>query len=543
PAAVMPAYHDIDGVPCTSNRSLVTGLLKQQWGFEGLVVADYEAIVQLLHEHCIASDMAEAAALAFHAGMDIEFPGYTVFKDGLIEALYRGLITRDALDRAVLRVLEEKFRLGLFAHPYIKEDAIELGTKENHDLAVLVAEKSMVLLKNDGTLPLQHVNSIALIGPLADHPYAMFGGYSPPIHLQGSLGPEETVPRRAKTIRSALKEVLGNVSLSFEPGCMLYESPVEKAIFFPGDVPENDEGSHELSQDLQGIEKAVATVKSCDATVLVVGDLAGLFRQGTVGEGSDTASLRLPGVQEELLDAVLATGKPVVVVLVSGRPYTIKKAVLQASAILAAWLPGEGGGEAIARTLVGLNNPGGKTTLSFPKSAGAMPYAYNHFKKAGGLKVQPQFGSLFPFGHGLSYTAFSWEDFHVENPMVQSDEAFRFSLTIRNSGSYKGDEVVQVYLRDKVASIVRPVKELKGFCRVSLLPGEQKKLIFTLPTDMLSFVDSTLQRVLESGSFLLQVGKSSEDIVFSEDVTVLGKSKVFSKDWRCLSSVSITDCT
>lgn len=543
PGSVMPAYHDIDGVPCTSNRSLITDLLKHQWGFDGLVVADYEAIVQLFHDHRVASDMAEAAALAFNAGMDIELPGYTVFKEGLIEALYRGLITNDALDEAVLRVLQEKYNQGVFEHPFIKEDAIELGTEKNHALAVEVAEKSLVLLKNDGTLPLKQAGSVALVGPLADHPYAMFGGYSTPIHLQGSHGPEETVPLHAKTIRAALSEVLGDVPLTFEPGCMLYESKVEKAIFFPGDVPEDEEGAHELSQDTQGIEKAVAAAVSSDVTVMVVGDIAGLFRQGTVGEGSDADSLKLPGVQEQLMEAVLATGKPVVVVLVSGRPYTMHHAVSQASAILATWLPGEGGGEAIARTLVGLNNPGGKTILSFPKCAGSMPYAYNHFKKAGGLKVQPKFGALYPFGHGLSYTTFDWDDFQVENPMIQGDEEFHFSLTVRNGGTCGGDEVVQVYLQDKVASIVRPVKELKAFCRVPLQPGEQKRISFTIPADILSFVGSDARRVLEPGSFLLQVGKSSEDIVFSEEIAVVGKSKVFSKDWRFLSSVSVTDCT
>ncbi len=543
PGSVMPAYHDIDGVPCTSNRALVTDLLKQQWGFDGLVVADYEAVVQLLHDHRVASDMAEAAALAFNAGMDIELPGYTVFREGLIEALYRGLIKDDALDEAVLRVLEEKFRQGLFEHPYIKEDAITLRTEKSHALAREVAEKSLVLLKNDGSLPLKDVKSIALIGPLADHPYAMFGGYSPPIHLQGSHGPEETVPDQAKTIRSALAEVLKDTEMVFEPGCMLYENKVEKAIFFPGDVPEDGEGAHELSKDTQGIAKAVAAASRADVTVLVVGDIAGLFRQGTVGEGSDADSLELPGVQEQLLDAVLETGKPVIVVLVSGRPYTIERAVHKASAILATWLPGEGGGEAIARTLVGLNNPGGKTTLSFPKSAGSMPYAYNHFKKAGGLKVQPQFGALYPFGHGLSYTTFNWEDFEVENPMIQCDEEIRFSLTVKNTGKVQGDEVVQVYVQDKVASIVRPVQELKAFKRVSLDAGEKKRIFFTIPADVLSFVGSDQRRVLECGTFTLQIGSSSGSIIFSEDIAVLGKSKAFPRDWRCLSSVSVTDCT
>lgn len=540
PGSVMPAYHDIDGIPCTSNHGLVTDLLKKQWGFDGLVVADYEAIVQLFKDHQVANDMAEAAALAFNAGMDIELPGFTVFKEGLIEAFYRGLVSAEQLDQSVLRVLEEKFRQGLFENPYIQEDAIDLGSAQNHALAKEVAEKSMVLLKNDGTLPLGKGCKVALIGALADHPYAMFGGYAPPVHLQGSHGPEETVPALAKTIKGALEEVLGQDQVLFEPGCMLYESRLERAVFFPGDVQESDGGQrHELSSDTSRIRMAVETSNQADVTVLVVGDLAGLFGQGTVGEGSDTASFTLPGVQEQLMNELIATGNKVVVVLVSGRPYTMDCAVAHANAIVAAWLPGEGGGEAIARTLVGLNNPSGRTTLSFPKSAGAMPYAYNHHKKAGGVPIQKQFGAMYPFGHGLSYTHFGWSDFKVENTQVDTNNEFSISLTVQNLGKIAGDEVVQLYIHDKVASVVRPVKELKAFARVGLEAGEKKQLVFTLPVDMLSFVGERMERVLESGGFDLLVGRSSEDIVFRSDLFVLGETKLFPKAWRCFTSVAV----
>lgn len=540
PGSVMPAYHDIDGIPCTSNHSLITDLLIKQWGFDGLIVADYEAIVQLVNDHHVANDMAEAAALAFNAGMDIELPGFTVFKEGLIEALYRGLVTDAALNRSVLKVLEEKFRQGLFEKPYIQEDSIEIGSEKNHILAREVAEKSLVLLKNDGTLPLKRGMKIALIGALADHPYAMFGGYAAPVHLQGSHGPKETVPVLAKTIRSALEEVMGPDNVLFEPGCMLYESKVERAIFFPGDVQKEEGGNaHELSSDLSRITLACEASSKADATVLVVGDLAGLFGQGTVGEGSDASSFTLPGVQEQLMNQVLETGKPVVVVLVSGRPYTMHKAVRDASAILAAWLPGEGGGEAIARTLAGLNNPGGRTPLSFPKSVGAMPYAYNHHKKAGGLPTQKQFGCLFPFGHGLSYSRFAWSDFQVEQSQISTSGEFKVSLHVENTGPVGGDEVIELYMHDKVASIVRPVKELKAFARVSLQPGEKKKVLFTLPADLFSFIGERMERVLETGSFDLLVGKSSDDIVFASELSILGENKILPKSWRCLSSVSI----
>jgi len=540
PGSVMPAYHDIDGIPCTSNYSLVTDLLKKQWGFDGLIVADYEAIVQLVNDHHVADDMAEAAALAFNAGMDIELPGFTVFKEGLIEALYRGLVTDEALDRSVLRILEEKLRQGVFEHPYIQEEAIDIGSAKNHALAREVAEKSLVLLKNDGTLPLKKGMKVALIGALADHPYAMFGGYAPPVHLQGSHGPKETVPALAKTIRTALEDVMGKEQVLFEPGCMLYESKVERAVFFPGDVNGQGGGTaHELSKDTSRIKRACEASSKADATILVVGDLAGLFGQGTVGEGSDASSLNLPGVQEQLMDEVLKTGKPVVVVLVSGRPYTMHAAVTDARAILSAWLPGEGGGEAIARTLVGLNNPSGRSPLSFPKSVGAMPYVYNHHKKAGGLPTQKQFGSLFPFGHGLSYTSFAWSDFQVEQNQIPNNGEFKVSLQVENSGKVGGDEVIELYIHDKVASIVRPVKELKAFARVSLEPGEKKKVLFTLPADLFSFIGERMERVLERGSFDLLVGKSSDDIVFTSEISILGEHKVLPKSWRCLSSVSI----
>jgi beta-glucosidase len=258
-----------------------------------------------------------------------------------------------------------------------------------------------------------------------------------------------------------------------------------------------------------------------------------------VGEGSDAASFTLPGVQEQLMQEVLQTGKPVVVVLVSGRPYTIDKAVTDARAILCTWLPGEGGGEAIARTLVGLNNPSGKTPLSFPKSVGSMPYFYNHTKKAGGLPVQKQFGTLYPFGHGLSYTSFTWSDFQVEQSQITNTGEFKMSLQVQNSGTVAGDEVVELYIHDKVASLVRPVKELKAFARVSLKPGEKKKVVFSLPAELFSFIGERMERVLESGSYELFVGKSCDDIVFTSELSILGEDKVLSNSWRCLSSSSI----
>jgi len=506
---VMPAYHDLDGVPCTSNKELVVDLLKGQWGFSGLIVADYEAVAQLEKDHHVAKDQAEAAALALKAGMDIELPGFTVFKKGLVSAFKRGLITMDEIDRAVLMVLTEKYRQGIFEKPYIPEDGLILNTDEHHSLAVEVAQKSLVLLKNDGLLPLQKEQKIALIGPLADHPYAMYGGYTAAVHLQGSAKPEQTVPARSKTIKTAL-EAYGNIE--YQPGCMIFESAIERSIFFPGEA-EGHEGSiaKTISSDTSRIGDAIKLAKDSDVVILALGDLVGLFQQGTTGEGSDANTLRLPGVQEELLEAILATGKPTVVLLVSGRPYTLNSAAEQAGAIVATWLPGQGGGEAIAQTLFGEKNFSGKTTLSFPFSAGAMPYAYNHHKKAGGLPKQLGFGARYPFGHGLSYTTFAYEEPKLANEHVALDGDVEVTLKVKNTGSVAGDEVVQLYIHDRHASLVRPVKELKAFARVSLAVGEEKEVRFRFKTDLLSFVKNG-KRIVEGGEFDLYLASSSEDI-------------------------------
>ena len=542
PGAVMPAYHDIDGEPCSSSHSLITGLLKNTWGFDGLVVADYEAPMQLFADHKVARDVAEAAALALKAGMDMELPSSTTFKDGLLEAVGRGLVEMAEVDASVLKILLEKYRLGLFDHPFIEIDAIELGSSENHGLAVEVAEKSMVLLKNTGVLPLPQAGSIALIGPLADHPYAMLSGYSAPVHLQGSSNPEDTVPARALSIRKALESVRGKATIRYGQGCKIYDNSFKDAVYFPGDVSENEQNSLQLpSSDTSGIHSAVALAKESDVAVVVVGDLVGLFQHGTVGEGSDVSSLKLPGVQQQLLDAVLETGKPVVVVLVSGRPYELGNALEGAEAILATWLPGEGGGEATARILFGLAVPGGKTPLSFPKTAGAMPHFYNYSFKAPGLPKQRQFESMFPFGYGLSYTQFSYGDCSVDALTVSNDGTLRVSAIIGNTGTYSGDEVVQLYVRDCQASIVRPVKELKGFARVSLVPGTRRRVVFALPVDMLSFIADGTTRIVEPGAFEIMIGRSSRDIVWSEEVEVLGPERVLPHDWRFQTDVTIEE--
>ncbi|MDT4763232.1 glycoside hydrolase family 3 N-terminal domain-containing protein [Sphaerochaeta sp. PS] len=533
PGSAMPAYHDIDGQPCSSSRPLITDLLRKQWGFDGLVVADYEAPAQLFNDHKVAPDLAHAAAMALYAGIDIELPSGTAYKKGLMQAVQKGLLSMADLNEAVLRVLEEKFRQGLFDNPYIDTGSIILNSQQSHDLALESATKSLVLLKNDKILPLSPSGTVAVIGPLADHPHAMYNGYSAPIHLQGAKGDASTIPAKAKTIRVAIEEASSTVKVLYEPGCMLYESKVEQAVFFPGDVPQSDgASSHRLSENTSRIANAVAVAQKADAVVLVVGDLVGLFQQGTVGEGSDVSSLTLPGVQQQLVDAILDTGKPVILVLVSGRPYDIYSASKKASAIVAAWLPGEGGGEAIADILFGKANPSGKTPLSFPHCAGALPYAYNHTPKAKGLPRQKEFGALYPFGHGLSYTQFSYADCSLDKETLTTRGSVKVSVTVTNIGSVAGDEIVQLYVHDKVASIVRPVKELKGFARVSLQGKAATRVTFLLSAEMLSFVADGQHRIVEPGVFEIMVGKSSEDIVWTGEITVTGKTRILGQEWK-----------
>lgn len=533
PGALMPAYHDIDGVPCSADRDLLQGLLRRDWGFDGLIVADYEAVSQLHRDQKIAKDLAEASAMALKAGMDLELPSSTAFREGLLEAVRRNLVEVTLIDASVKRILIEKFRLGVFDHPFIDIEGIDLGSDSHHRLAVEAAEKSIVMLKNDGTLPLDPQGTIAIIGPLADHPYAMFSGYSYPVHLQGAGTPQQTIPSRVKTIKKAIESTCPDATILFEPGCMLFESPFEEAIFFPGDVSVKSKKKEQvLSTNTSRIGDAVAAAEKSDAVVLVVGDVVGLFQQGTAGEGSDVSSLRLPGIQQQLVDAVLDTGKPVVIVLVSARPYDLGRADAESSAILAAWLPGEGGGEAIANILVGKTNPSGKSPLSFPLRAGAMPYAYNHLAKSAGLPRQHEFGFRYPFGHGLSYTDFTYESCEVDRTRMGTDGTCMVRVRVRNSGTVAGDEIVQLYVHDRFASVVRPVKELKGFARVSLEPMQCKTVSFRIKADMLSFIGLDYSRIVEPGLYDLMIGSSSEHVVWQQELELTGETRVLGQDWQ-----------
>jgi beta-xylosidase len=535
--SVMPAYHDIDGEPLSSSPRFLAGVLRDLWGFDGLVVSDYEAIRLLFAHHGVARDEAEASALALNAGMDQELPMFTCFKTGVETALRRGILEMKTIDAAVTRVLVEKSRLGLFENPYADEGGITLNSAEHRQIAAEAAARSIVLLKNDGLLPFADQGVTALIGPLADDPLAVYCGYSFPVHLISALHLRET-DTSTRTLRQALTARARAGSVRYAKGCSIFTERMLDEPVFPGDVnAEEGQRRSTISHDRNGFDEALAVAAAADRIIVAVGDLSGLFLTGTVGEGSDVSSLKLPGVQQELLDAVLALGKPTVIVLLNGRPYNLGDAFTAANAVIEAWLPGQEGADALAGIVYGDREPGGRLPVSFPRTAGAMPYFYNHKLKSAGSPIQPEFGAVFPFGYGLGYTTFQYEDFRVKDATVSVNGEIEMSFIVKNSGKRTGDEVAQLYARDLVATLVRPVIELKGFTRLTLKPEEKKRVTFTLPVDLLGFATSITRRIVEPGEFELMIGRSSADILFRKTIEVTGKPRELPRKWRMRTEV------
>ncbi|MDA3957243.1 glycoside hydrolase family 3 N-terminal domain-containing protein [Oceanispirochaeta sp.] len=540
--SVMPAYHDLDGEPLHMSYRYLTQLLRRQWGFDGLIVADYEGVSLLHTDHRVARTLDEAAVLSLKAGLDVELPEGRCFSSGLKRSLEKGSLDISFMDEAVLRVLKEKYRLGLFDNPYTDEGLVLNNHEEHLKLALEGAAQSAVLLKNNGILPLKNPGQLALVGPLGDDRLCMFSGYSFPVHLIVS-GKEMSEKENAgiKTIKDALEQKLPH-KLIYARGCdVLTQRPTEAPVF-PGDIAAEDKRQQKtyISFDESNIASAVEEASRADIIVAALGDLSGLFLTGTVGEGSDVTSLELPGVQQKLLEALLDTGKPVIVVLISGRPYHLGRGFERAAAVLEAWLPGETGAEAIAQILMGEKSPGGRLPVSIPQTAGAMPYFYNFKLKSAGTPIQPEFGAEYPFGFGLSYTSFSYSNLSVPKSTLSMDEDIVLSFTLSNTGQREGDEIVQLYIRDQYASLVRPVKELKAFKRVSLKPGQSAGITFTVPSDMLSFCLSDTRRVVEPGDFDFMIGSSSRDIHLQHVITLEGEPRVLLPDWKMTSQVEIS---
>ena len=518
--SLMNAYNELDGVPCTADAELLTAIPRGQWGFDGVVVSDYFSIRQLDHYHHLAAGPEEAAAMALGAGLDVELPGTDCYGAPLLRALDTGLVGEETFTTAVRRVLRAKFELGLFERPYVDVSAVASAADvgETRALAGRIARKSIVLLKNDGMLPLPaDVGSIAVLGPTADEARHQFGDYTYPAHVEsllemrqsgrnvfsmpGAEGLESLAADvAAVTVLAALRERFGP-RVPFAPGCDIGGSSRE------------------------GFAEAVALAAAADVAVLVMGDKAGLTDDCTSGESRDRSSLDLPGVQEELVRAVVATGTPVVLVLVTGRPAASPWLHEQCAAVVLAWLPGEEGASAIADVLAGAVNPGGKLPISYPRSAGQIPVFYGH-KVSGGRShwkvdyVDSPASPLYPFGFGLSYTTFAVGDVSIEEETVTWSGAVTVAVTLTNTGDCAGDEVVQLYIRDPHASVTRPVLELKAFRRVELEAGASCSVRFEVPVAQLGFYDRELSYVVEPGVVEVYVGTSAADIVPAGSITV-----------------------
>jgi beta-glucosidase len=506
--SVMNSYSDIDGVPPAASRELLTTVLRDRWGFTGTVVSDYWAISFLEVAHRVAGSPAEAAQLALPAGLDVELPETQAYYH-LAELVRAGTVSEDDVDTAVRRVLTQKAQLGLLDEgwqPTIAPvDTTDLDSPENRRLAARVAERSLVLLSNDGTLPVTPADThrVCVIGPSAAEPRTMMGCYAFPNHVLSRYEDRGTGVEMLSVL-DALRAEFANTDVKHAPGC---------------DV---------LGDDTSGILAAVDAARDADLVVLTVGDLAGLFGRGTSGEGCDAADLSLPGVQGELVDAVLGAGTPVVLVVISGRPYALGSVAHRCAAVVQAFFPGEEGAHAVAGVLSGRVNPTGHLPVGVPRITGGQPSTYlapplgRRNDSVTNLDPAP----LFPFGHGLSYTSFEIRDLHLSAQRIPPDGSVDVTVTVTNTGQRAGTEVVQLYLSDHVAQVTRPVRELVGFTRVDLGAGAASRVTFTLHADRTSFTGTDHRRVVEPGTFTIAVGHSSEDLPQSAQLTVDGELRV-----------------
>jgi beta-glucosidase len=490
---VMVAYNELFGVPAHINSFLLKDILRKEWGFTGLVVSDYFAINDLTSLHKVTPDLAEAGMMAFKAGIDVEMPDPGGF-EGLKKYIDNGKISITEIDAAVTRLLVVKFRLGLFDNPYIdagKAEAI-VGSPEKQAVAYKAATEAMVLLKNDNNfLPLDKnkVKTIALIGPNADK--CMLGGYS-------------STPRFCASPREAIKNSYGHfIKVLYAEGVKI----TEKNNWFA------DTNRLANNGDIQAkIADAVAVAKQADVVVLFVGSNESINREAWASNHlGDMPTLELLNGQNELIAAIVATGKPVCAFVNSGPPLSIGKLVDAVPAVMQCWYLGQEGGYAIADALFGDINPSGKLPISFPRSVGHIPAYYNHKPSARrgynlGFDVSP----LFAFGHGLSYTTFEYSKPRLSAPTMRTGGTVTVSAAVKNTGSRKGAEVVQLYIRDEYASVPRPVKELKGFKKIWLESGGSQVVTFVITPEMLSFYDVNMQWVLEPGDFEIMIGTASD---------------------------------
>jgi beta-glucosidase len=544
-ASVMNAYNEVDGLPCAGSPAILDGLLRGELGFEGVVVADYFAVRLLADFHRVAADKREAACQALRAGLDVELPALDCYGAPLRSALESGDLGMDLVDRSVERLLRLKFELGVFEDPFVDEALAPrvFDTPPQRELARRAARESIVLLKNEGALlPLAaDPGRLALIGPSADDVRVLQGDYSYPAHLEmiyenrrGARASLDLLPRSEQDA-STSHGGAAHAAPTFEPGpyTVRMVSLLEgiRAALAPACEVIHARGCGITGSEREGFAEAVEAARRASVAIVALGGKSGLTPTCTSGEFRDAADLGLPGVQQELLEVVVATGTPTVLVLVCGRPLALPWAAEHVPAIVQAWIPGEEGGTALAEILFGVASPSGRLPISLPRSAGQVPVHHDH--KSGGGRSQMlgdytdmPTSPLFPFGHGLTYTRFEYTELSVsEAPAVET--TLEISLSIENIGDRSGEEVVQLYLGDVVASVTRPVKQLVGFARVALEPGQRRRVSFEVDPSQLAFYDVGMRLVVEPGELRVMVGASAADIRLEASMETQGKPLAF----------------
>lgn len=535
-ASIMNAYNEVDGLPCAGAAAILDDLLRGALGFDGVVVADYYAVVLLHTFHRVAADKGSAAHMALGAGLDVELPQLDCYGAPLRAAVERGRVPIALVDRAVRRLVRLKLALGLFEQPYVDAPAAPrvYQTAEQRTLARRIAQQSIVLLKNTADLlPLDpRLARIAVVGPCADDVRLLQGDYSYPAHL-------EIIYKHAGRGHAAegTNILPAAEAVAFHPGPYFVPmvSPLDgiRAAVSPETTVVHASGCEIDDDDASGIAAAVEAARRADVAVVVVGGKSGLMADCTSGEFRDATQLGLTGVQQQLVEAVVATGTPTVVVLINGRVFALPWIAEHVPAVVEAWLPGEEGGNALADVLFGQVNPAGRLPVSMPRAVGQVPIYYNH--KSGGGRSQ-MLGDyidlattpLYAFGHGLSYTRFTYANLEVSPHVAAPATPFEIAVDIANSGARAGDEVAQLYVHDLVASVTRPVKQLAGFVRLHLASGETRRVRFTLDPSQLAFFDAAMRFVIEPGAFRIMVGAASDDIRAEATVTVEGAMRELS---------------
>ncbi len=493
--SVMASYNEVNGIPSHKNKWLLQNILREEWGFKGFVVSDYYAVKQLEVRHYVATDEKEAAYQAFMAGIDAELPLDECYSN-ITDLVKEGRISETKVDEVVGRLLEYKFRLGLFDDPYVDAEYAEkfAGSRQHRPLALQAAHESITLLKNENNLlPLSKndIKTIAVIGPNANK--VLLGGYS-------------GIPKFYDSVLDGIKTKVGNeIEILYSEGCEITK---------PGDWEATDEViPANPNDDNIKIKEAVKTAKQADIIILAIGGNELTSREAwNENHLGDRASLELVGSQNKLIKAMLETGKPVVVLLFNGRPLSINYVNKNVSAVLECWYLGQETGGAVANVLFGDFNPSGKLPISLPRSVGHIPVYYNHKPNDRRGYLFDDVSPLFAFGFGLSYTTFEYSNLKLKKSKINVNDSTIISVQVKNSGNYAGHEVIQMYIRDSVSSVTRPVKELKDFQKIQLKPSEIQTVTFEINPEKLSFWDSDMNFVIEPGEFEIMIGSSSRDI-------------------------------